>query len=152
MLVSKHYDYNIFVKCLVKCVKQGPLYDVIFQRSSKHFQSNISRPNNNRNFSTSSHLRFQEIKSNSLVNFSEFWNIYFFVPSLSSNRVKSAQSCISCIKGNRKIEINIWWNFEMRIVSEITFSRCCSFDSRGDVINPKMHEKGPYWYFMYQCW
>ena len=37
------------VKCLLKGVKQPPIYEVIFQSSSKHFQSNISQPNN-RNF------------------------------------------------------------------------------------------------------
>ena len=104
----------MFVKCLVKGVKQRPLYGVIFQSSSKQFQSNISWPNNNINFSTSSHLHFWGIKSNSLVNFSKFWNIYFFYDAIISNLGKRAQSCISCIKGHRKIKINIWWNFEVR--------------------------------------
>ena len=104
----------MFVKCLVKGVKQRPLYGVIFQSSSKQFQSNISWPNNNINFSTSRHLHFWGIKSNSLVNFSKFWNIYFFYDAIISNLGKRAQSCISCIKGYRKIKINIWWNFEVR--------------------------------------
>ena len=38
------------VKCFGKVVKQGQIYDVIFQSSSKQFQSNISRPDNYRNF------------------------------------------------------------------------------------------------------
>ena len=36
------------------------------------------------------------------------------VMSLSSSCVKRTQSCISCIKRERKTEINIWWNFEVR--------------------------------------
>ena len=36
----------------------GPLYDVIFQSFSKHFQSNTSRPNRNSNFYTSNDLYF----------------------------------------------------------------------------------------------
>ena len=33
--------------------------------------------------------------------------------SLSQNWVKQAQSCISSIEGDRKIRINISWNFEV---------------------------------------
>ena len=35
------------------------------------------------------------------------------VTSLSPNWEQKAQSCISCIEADRKIEINIWWNFEV---------------------------------------
>ena len=45
-------------KMLVKRVKQGTLYGVIFQSLSKQFQSNVSQPNNNRIFYRSSHLHF----------------------------------------------------------------------------------------------
>ena len=38
----------------------------------------------------------------------------FFVTTSSENWVKRFQSCISCIKGKRKIKINIWLNFEVR--------------------------------------
>ena len=41
------------------------------------------------------------------------------------------------------------WSEEF--VSEIAFSKCCSFDS-GDFIKPKLGQKGSNWYFMYQCW
>ena len=58
-------------------VKRAPLWR-IFQSSSKQFQSNILWPNNNKNFYTSSHLHFKEMKSNSLVNFPKLWNIFFF--------------------------------------------------------------------------
>ena len=51
-------NYKIFVKCLVKGVKQEPLCGVIFKSYSKQFQSNISQPNNYRKVYTSSHLHF----------------------------------------------------------------------------------------------
>ena len=63
--ISKHWNCKIFVKCLVKSVKQGPLYGVIFQSFSKQFQSNISRPNSNKNLYTSSYWHFYKIKSSS---------------------------------------------------------------------------------------
>ena len=37
-------------------------------------------------------------------------------------------------------------------VSKIVFSNYYSFDSSSDVINPNLDQKGPNWYFMYQCW
>ena len=55
--VSKHQNNNISVKYLVKGVNRGP-FMTIFQSSSKQFQSNISRPNNIRNFYTFDHLHF----------------------------------------------------------------------------------------------
>ena len=36
-----------------------------------------------------------------------------FVRSLSLNWVKLTESCISCTEGDRKIKINISWNFEV---------------------------------------
>ena len=35
VLVSKHQNYKIFVKCLVKGMKQGPIVDVVFETVSK---------------------------------------------------------------------------------------------------------------------
>ena len=69
----KLQNCKIFVKCLVKVVKQGPFYDVVFQSFDSNItRSNIMRPNNNQNFRTSSGLHFEEIKSKSLVNYSKF--------------------------------------------------------------------------------
>ena len=139
----------MFVKCLVKGVKQRPLYGVIFQSFSKQFQSNISWPNKNINFSTSSYLLFWGIKSNSLVNFSKFWNIYFFYDAIISNLGKRVQSCISCIKGYRKIKINIWWNFEVRSLSLRSLSQ--SIAVLTPVVTPLSHigsKKGRNLYFM----
>ena len=87
VLVSKHY-YKIFVKCMVKGVKQGSLHDNIFQSSSKQFQSNISQPNNNINFYSPSHLHFSESKSNYLLDFSIFWKIYLFCGIISKSGKK----------------------------------------------------------------
>ena len=139
----------MFVKCLVKGVKQRPLYGVIFQSFSKQFQSNISWPNKNINFSTSSYLHFWGIKSNSLVNFSKFWNIYFFYDAIISNLGKRVQSCISCIKGYRKIKINIWWNLEVRSLFLRSLSQ--SIAVLTPVVTPLGHigsEKGRNLYFM----
>ena len=38
--------------------------------------------------------------------------------SLSPNWVERTQSCISCIEGDRKIKINIWWNFRIHVFTE----------------------------------
>ena len=43
--------------------------------------------------------------------------------SLSLNWVKRAQCCIPCIKGDRKIKINIWWNFEVGSLFLRSFSQ-----------------------------
>ena len=67
-----------------------------------------------------------------------------FVMSLSRNWVKRAQSCISCIVVDRKIEISIWWKFEVwRLFLRLLSQKYCSFDSLGDVIDPKLGQKGP---------
>ena len=61
--------------------------------------------------------------------------------SLSPNWVKRAQSCVLCTEGDREIEINILWNLSEEFVSEITFSKNCSFNYCGDIINPKLARK-----------
>ena len=104
----------------------------------------ISRPNNNRNFYTSSHLHFDEIKSSSLVNFSKFRYVYSFV---TSQWVKMAKSYISCISGARITSINIRWNFEMRSLFLRSLSQNIAvltrnFDFHGDVSNPNLCQKG----------
>ena len=67
-----------------------------------------------------------------------------FVMSLSRNWVKRAQSCISCIVVDRKIEISIWWKFEVwSLFLRLLSQKYCSFDSLGDVIDPKLGQKGP---------
>ena len=55
-----------------------------------------------------------------------------------------------CIEGDRKVEINVWWNVEVKLwvwwnykfVSEISFSENCGFDSRGDLINTNLGQNG----------
>ena len=80
-------------------MKQTPLDDATFQSSPKRFQSNISRPNNDRNFYTSNYLHF-------LI-------IYSFLTSLFPNWVNRAQSCMSCVESDGKIEISILWNISL---------------------------------------
>ena len=98
----------------MKDVKQGPLYDIIFQSSSQQFQSIYcdQTPIETSilpvigNFKRSNPIR-------QLI-FQNFGIYISFVTSLSPNWVKRAQSYISCIKGDRKIKINILWNFKVR--------------------------------------
>ena len=73
------------------------------------------------------------------------------VMSLSSSCVKRTQSCISCIKRERKTEINIWWNFEVRSLLLRSLSQNTA------VLTPVVMlliqnwvKMGPNLYFMYQ--
>ena len=87
------------------------------------------------------------------LNFQNPGIIISFVTLLSPNWVKRAQSCISCLKGDRKTEINIWWKSHwdllfkklqvwlLEFFSEISFSKNGRFDSCGEVINPKLGQK-----------
>ena len=43
----------------------------------------------------------------------------------------------------KKIEISIWWNCEVRSLFLRSLSKHCSFDSCGDIINPKLDPNGP---------
>ena len=78
-----------------------------------------------------------------LINFSNFWNIYFFYDFIISKLGK---------KGHR-LHIMYWewykdWNqylmdlWNEEFVPKITFSKYCSFNSHGDVTNPKLGQKG----------
>ena len=61
--------------------------------------------------------------------------------SLSPNWVKS---CISYIESDRKIKSLFNGTLKCEeFVSEITFSKYGRYDCHGDVVNPKMGEKGP---------
>ena len=56
---------------------------------------------------------FQEMKSSSLI-FQNSGIFISFITSLSPNWATRVQSCISCIKGDRKTKINIYWNYQGR--------------------------------------
>ena len=117
---SKTLKLQNFCKMLGERCTTGAPYDIIFQSSSKQFQSNTSQPNNNRNFCTSNHLHFKRSNSILLVNFSKFWNVLFFSNVIISKLGKTDPKYCS-----------------------FTFSKYCSFISSGDVINPKLGQKGP---------
>ena len=132
----------------MKGVKKGSLYDVIFQRSSKQFQSNISRPNNNRRFYTSSHLHFKEIKSNFLLNFSKFWNMYFFCDVIISKLGKKGPKVVyhvsRVIERSKSIfDGTLKWG---EFVSVTNLSKYCNFTS----LSQNWVKKGPNLYFIYQ--
>ena len=73
------------------------------------------------------------------------------VMSLSSSCVKRTQSCISCIKRERKTEINIWWNFEVRSLLLRSLSQNTAVLTPVVMLLTQNWVKmGPNLYFMYQ--
>ena len=73
------------------------------------------------------------------------------VMSLSSSCVKRTQSCISCIKRDRKTEINIWWNFEVRSLLLRSLSQNTAVLTPVVMLLTQNWVKmGPNLYFMYQ--
>ena len=73
------------------------------------------------------------------------------VMSLSSSCVKRTQSCISCIKRERKTEINIWWNFEVRSLLLRSLSQNTAVLTPVVMLLTQNWVKmGPKLYFMYQ--
>ena len=73
------------------------------------------------------------------------------VMSLSSSCVKRTQSCISCIKRERKTEINIWWNFEVRSLLLRSLSQNTAVLTHVVMLLTQNWVKmGPNLYFMYQ--
>ena len=148
---SKTLKLQSFLKFLVKGVKQGPLYDYIFFKTVS--QSNISRSTT---IETStlpaiyifkrSNLIFQLIFQNSGIFIS-------FVTSLSPNWVKRTQSCISCIEGDRKIEMIIWWNFEGRSLFLRSFSqKIAGLTPVVTSLTQNWVKKGSNFYSMNQWW
>ena len=73
------------------------------------------------------------------------------VMSLSSSCVKRTQSCISCIKRERKTEINIWWNFEVRSLLLRSLSQNTAvLTTVVMLLTQNWVKMGPNLYFMYQ--
>ena len=73
------------------------------------------------------------------------------VMSLSSSCVKRTQSCILCIKRERKTEINIWWNFEVRSLLLRSLSQNTAVLTPVVMLLTQNWVKmGPNLYFMYQ--
>ena len=73
------------------------------------------------------------------------------VMSLSSSCVKRTQSCISCIKRERKTEINIWWNFKVRSLLLRSLSQNTAVLTPVVMLLTQNWVKmGPNLYFMYQ--
>ena len=97
-----------FVKCFGKVVKQRPLHDVIFQSFPRSFQV-IYRDQIRTETSVIPAICI--FKRTKLI-FQNSGIFISFATSLSPNWVKRAQSCISFIESDRKIEINFSWNFE----------------------------------------
>ena len=62
----------------MKGVKQGPFYVVIFQIFQNGFKVIYEDQTTIEASELPTICIFQEMKSSSLVNFSKFWNIYFF--------------------------------------------------------------------------
>ena len=133
-------------------VKRAPLWR-IFQSSSKQFQSNILWPNNNKNFYTSSHLHFKEMKSNSLVNFPKLWNIFFFCDVILSKSAWKGSKLVFhvamvierwtwIVKASLRWSI-LFWNQYLKILK---------FWLRWWRRQPKNGPKAPNWYFIDQCW
>ena len=56
---------------------------------------------------------------------------------------KRTQTCISCSNGDRKMNVNSKDNFEMKyyFLKPVSDFKSWSFDSRGNVIKPKMGQK-----------
>ena len=74
------------------------------------------------------------------------------VTPLSQNWVKKAQTCISFTNRDKKMRVNGKGKLEVRYSLLKPLSQ--NFEvltSRVNVINPKMSQLGPNWYFMYQC-
>ena len=141
------------MKFLVRGEKQGPIYDVIFQSSSKQFQSNILRPNNNSNFCTSSHCIFKRSNPVLQLIFHNSGIFISFMTSLSPNWIKTAESSKSFVEGDRKIKTNIWWNFE--VTSLFLRSRSLKtavFITVMTSLTQNWVKKGPNLEFMYQWW
>ena len=103
-----------FVKCLVKDVKQGPLYGVIFEVLQNNFKVIYYDQTTIETSTRPAVCIFK--RSNPIVEliFQNSGIFISFVTSVSPNWTKRAQSCMSCIEGDRKIKINIWWNFEVK--------------------------------------
>ena len=127
-------------------MKQVPLYDVIFQSSSKQFQSNIWRPNDNRNFyAYKKHLDFEEVKSTSWVDFSKFLTINFFCDVIISKLGKKGLKVVYHVsrvieRSKSKFDGTLNWG----VASEMIFLLLrCSFDSCGEVIKRKLGQKMP---------
>ena len=77
--------------------------------------------------------------------------LFSLVMSLSSSCVKRTQSCISCIKRERKTEINIWWNFEVRSLLLRSLSQNTAVLTPVVMLLTQNWVKmGPKLYFMYQ--
>ena len=73
------------------------------------------------------------------------------VMSLSSSCVKRTQSCILCIKREKKTEINIWWNFEVRSLLLRSLSQNTAVLTPVVMLLTQNWVKmGPNLYFMYQ--
>ena len=103
----KLLKFKIFVKCLVKDVKQGALYDVIFLKFFKKSFKVIYR--NQTTIETSTFPAICIFKrSNPILKLIFQISEFFCVTSLSPNGLKRDQSSISSIEGNRKVEINVW--------------------------------------------
>ena len=90
-----------------------------------------------------------------MTNFSKYCNF----TSLSKIGSKRVQTFISYTNGDRKIKANSKGKFEVKHYFLKSLSQNFDFfltflkvlTSHGDAINPKMAEKGPNRYFMYQC-
>ena len=89
------------------------LYDVIFQSSTKQFQSNISLSNSNRNFKLPPLCIFKRSNLILLLNFQNSGVFISFAMSISPYWAKSVQKCVAYIEDDRKIGVNIWWNSDM---------------------------------------
>ena len=96
----------------MKGAKRKHPYDVIFESSSKRFKAVYCGQTTLETSTLPAFCIFK--RSNVLVNSSTFWNIHFFCDVTISELGKKELSCISYIEGDRKIEINICSNFEVR--------------------------------------
>ena len=103
-----------FVKCLVKDVKQGPLYGVIFEVLQNSFKVIYYDQATIETSTLPAICIFK--RSNPIVEliFQNSGIFISFVTSVSLNWTKRAQNCMSCIEDDRKIKINVWWNFKVK--------------------------------------
>ena len=74
-------------------------------------------------------------------------NIDIINPKLGQ---KGPKLVISCTKGDRKMKFNSKGKFDVKYSFLKPLSQTFEVLTACDVINPKMSEKGPSWYFMYQ--
>ena len=79
-------------------------------------------------------------------------NIALLTPTVTTLTQNWVQICISHTNDDRKMKVKSRGKFELKYPFLKPISQTFEvLPPRGEAINPKMGQKGPNWYFMYQC-